>query len=64
MLSPQTLVADLLDISPVIASLLFELRVDCVGCAMNRFCSLEDLCIYYDLDLDSVMHRIQEEPSG
>jgi len=46
MLSPQTLIADLLDISPVIANLLFELRVDCVGCSMNRFCSLEDLCIY------------------
>lgn len=63
MLSPQILLADLLDASPLVASLLLELRVDCVGCSMVRFCSLEDLCAHYQLDLDSVVHKIQEELS-
>lgn len=63
MLSPKILMADLLDISPVVASLMLELRVDCLGCSMSRFCSLENLCTYYELDLDSMVKRIQEELS-
>lgn len=61
MLSPRILVANLLDTSPLIASLLLELHVDCVGCSMVRFCSLEDLCTHYELDLDNVVHKIQEK---
>lgn len=64
MLSSKNLVADLLDASPLAVSLLLELRVDCVGCPMVRFCSLEELCAYYELDLDSVMRRIQESLLG
>ena len=60
MLSSQTLIADLLSASPHVASLLLELRVDCIGCYMNRFCTLEDLCNQYDLDLDQVLSRIRE----
>jgi hypothetical protein len=60
MLSPQILVADLLDTSPLIARLLFELRVDCLGCSMNKFCTLEELCAHYDLELQSVLSKVQE----
>lgn len=63
MLSPQILIADLLDASPLVARLLLELRVDCIGCSMVRFCSLENLCTHYELTLDSVVHRVQEELS-
>ena len=61
MLSPQMLVADLLDTSPLIASLLLELRVDCLGCSMNKFCTLEELCAQYELDLDNVISKVQEK---
>jgi len=59
MLSPHSLVADLLADSPLVAPLLIELRVDCIGCSLNRFCTLEDLCEYYELDLETVFNRIQ-----
>jgi hybrid cluster-associated redox disulfide protein len=60
MLSPQTLLADLLDHSPQMAGLLLELRLDCVGCSMNKFCTLEELCNAYELDLESVLSKVQE----
>jgi len=61
MLSPQTLIADLLLASPRLASLLIEMRVDCVGCSMNKFCTLEDLCAQYELDREQVITKIHEK---
>jgi hypothetical protein len=60
MFSSQTLVADMLDGSPPIARLLLELRVDCLGCSMNKFCTLEELCAHYELNLESVLGMIME----
>jgi hypothetical protein len=60
MLSPQTLVAELLDSSPPIARLLLELRVDCIGCSMNKFCTLKELCVHYDLDLKNFLSKVEE----
>jgi hypothetical protein len=60
MLSSQILMSDLLDHSPRLAMLLLELRVDCVGCSMNKFCTLEELCNHYELDLESVLCKVQE----
>jgi hypothetical protein len=60
MLSAQILLADLLDTSPLVVSLLLELRVDCIGCSMNKFCTLEELCNHYELDLGSVLRQVQE----
>lgn len=59
-LSPKTLVADLLASTPLMASLFVELRVDCVGCSLNKFCTLTDLCEHYQLELDTIIHMIQE----
>jgi len=59
MISSTILVADLLNRYPLTASLLIELRVDCIGCSMNHFCTLEDLTKYYDLDLEKISDRIQ-----
>ena len=55
------LVADLLTRYPLVTSLFIELHVDCIGCSMNRFCTLEDLCKYYDLDIKKIIDRIQEQ---
>ena len=63
MLSPRILVADLLDYSPLIVSLLLEFRVDCVGCFMNKYCTLEDLCRHYGLDLENTSKRIRDKIS-
>jgi hypothetical protein len=61
MLSSRILVADLLNRSPLIAQLLFEMRVDCLGCSMNKFCTLEELCAQYELDLENVIYKVQEK---
>ena len=58
MILPTILVADLLAFYPLATSLFIELRVDCVGCSMNQFCTLEDLTKYYDLDLEKISDRI------
>jgi hypothetical protein len=60
LLSSQTLIADLLACSPRIAPLFIELRVNCIGCSMNRFCTLAELCRQYEMDLEKVMNSIQE----
>jgi hypothetical protein len=59
-LFPRTLVADLLAATPLMAPLFVELRVDCIGCSMNKFCTLEDLCDQYHLELETVISMIQE----
>ena len=45
-------ISELLALSPMMAPLLIELRVDCIGCSMNRFCTLKTLCSQYNLDFD------------
>jgi len=60
MRSPHILVANLLDASPLAVNLLLELRVDCVGCSMNKFCTLEELCAQYELNLENVLYKVQE----
>ena len=60
MLSPHTPVAELLDGSPLAAILLIDMHVECTGCSMSRFCSLEDVCSQYKLDLEKVISQIQE----
>lgn len=59
-LSPRTLVADLLASTPLIAHLFVELRVDCVGCSLNKFCTLEDVCEHYQLEIETIICLIQE----
>ena len=61
MLSRETLIADVLEASPRVASLLLELRVDCIGCSMNKFCTLEDLCRQYSLDVETLIGQVEEK---
>jgi hypothetical protein len=56
-LFPQTLVADLLASTPLMAHLFVELRVDCVGCSMNKFCTLKDLCEHYQLEIETIISK-------
>jgi hybrid cluster-associated redox disulfide protein len=59
-LSPWMLVADLLALSPLTARTLLDLRVDCVGCSMTRFCTLEEMCRFYGLKLDAVIEKLSQ----
>jgi hybrid cluster-associated redox disulfide protein len=60
-LSSRMLVADLLALSPLVAPFLLDLRVDCIGCSMNRFCTLEELCALYGLELEAILHNLQNK---
>ena len=61
MLSSLSLVAKMLDCFPLAAALLIDLQVECVGCSMNKFCTLEDMCRHYELDLEHILSLIQEK---
>lgn len=58
-LSPRLHLADLLAACPQLVNLFIELHVDCIGCSMNKFCTLEEMCAHYTLDIHSVMTRIE-----
>jgi len=60
MLTSKTLVSELLENLPEAARLWIKLHANCIGCSMNRFCTIEDLCRYYELDLHHILSLIQE----
>jgi hybrid cluster-associated redox disulfide protein len=62
-LSPDTLVGDLLMDYPQLLSMFFEQNLDCVGCRMARFCTLEEVSRYYLLEADSFIQSIYERIS-
>ena len=59
-ISPGKPVADVLAISPLAAPLFIEMRLDCPGCAMVRFCTLEDLSGHYGLEIHSLIATLHE----
>jgi hypothetical protein len=59
-LSSLRLVADLLAETPALADLFLELRLDCLGCSMTKFCTLKEVCRQYNLELAPFLQRIQE----
>lgn len=61
MVSSHTLIAKILDRSSLAAAKLIDLHVECVGCSMNKFCTLEDMCRHYQLDLHNILSLIQEK---
>jgi len=61
MLLSHTLIAKMLNCSPQAAALLIDLHVECIGCSMNKFCTLEDMSRHYELDLDHILTLIREK---
>lgn len=59
MFSSNTIVAELLDCSHQAANLLIGLHVECIGCSMNKFCTLDEMCRHYDLDLSLLAEMVQ-----
>lgn len=58
MLNSKTLVSEMLEILPEPSRLWIKLHTDCIGCSMNRFCLLEDMCMAYKLDLNQILSLI------
>ena len=59
-LSPRSPVADLLASSTLTASAFLNLRVDCIGCFMNKFCTLEDVSRHYGLNMDTIINTLEK----
>jgi hybrid cluster-associated redox disulfide protein len=51
-------VQDLLAVHPQAASVLISLKTDCVGCSMERFCTLADVAQAYNLPLPSLREAL------
>lgn len=63
-LSPRTLVSDLPASSTLTAKALLTLQVDCVGCSMKKFCTLEDVSRYYGLGMKVIINTLKEHLEG
>jgi hypothetical protein len=60
-LPPQNwTVAQVLFASPQAAQVFFRMKTDCVGCVLNRFCSLEEVARSYHLELDLLMDMLHQ----
>lgn len=59
-LSPQTLIADILALSPKITSLFVQWQVDCIGCSMAKFCTLQEMVGYYQMDIHQVLAQLEK----
>jgi len=55
---------DLLTETPALVDLFLELHLDCVGCSMEKFCTIEEVSSHYDLDFEPFLQRIQERIQG
>lgn len=52
-------VADALNFYPQTTKLFVEWKTDCIGCYLNRFCTIEEVAAIYSLDLHDTVVKIQ-----
>jgi hybrid cluster-associated redox disulfide protein len=51
-------VEQLLAAHPELAHTFIQLKLDCVGCYLERFCTLRDIAQSYSLDLEMFMNTL------
>lgn len=44
---------------PETVSVFLALKTDCVGCYLERFCSLEDVAASYELSLEVLLEKLR-----
>jgi hypothetical protein len=57
---PTWTVAQVLSAYPQAAQIFFQLKTDCVGCILGRFCTLKEVARAYDLHIDQIMILFQQ----
>jgi hypothetical protein len=55
MLTPDLTVAQVLEACPQAAHVFVSLKTDCVGCYLMSFCTLQEVAMQYQLNLESIM---------
>jgi hybrid cluster-associated redox disulfide protein len=54
-------VQDLLQACPGAAQVFIRYKTDCIGCRLERFCTLEDVSSSYRLDAQDFLNALQTE---
>jgi len=54
-------VQELLKYYPEAVPVLIRHRMDCLGCWLQRFCTLEDAAVSYALPLNTLLEEIRQE---
>jgi hybrid cluster-associated redox disulfide protein len=60
MLSSHSLVSELTTLTPQTMPLFIAQHLDCIGCSMAKFCTLEEVAGHYGLDLQLLLTRFQQ----
>ena len=60
LLISQTRVAEVLANDPQAARFFLDRHLDCVGCRMAPFCTLEEVCRQYELDIQHFLQDLRE----
>lgn len=62
-LDPQMTVEEVLKLKPCTWVVFRACGTDCIGCFMQRFCSLQDVAEAYHLPLERLMDELQSSKS-
>ncbi|MFT3895105.1 MAG: hypothetical protein QM730_26060 [Anaerolineales bacterium] len=58
-LQPDMTVEDVLKAWPSAYTVFLKGKAECIGCFLQKFCTLQELAIAYDVSLDSFMAELE-----
>ncbi len=53
-------VAQVMQVYPQTIAVFIALKTDCVGCHLDKFCTLTEVAAAYDLSLERLLHNLCE----
>lgn len=59
-ITAKTLVHEVLHSYPQVAPVFIRHQMDCLGCWLQRFCTLEDAAVAYGLSTNTLLEEIQQ----
>lgn len=59
-ISQRLTVSEILQVFPEAKQVFLEKKTLCIGCYMARFCNLRDVAQVYSLDIETLVHEIQQ----
>lgn len=52
--------AQVMQVYPQAIAVFIALKTDCVGCHLDKFCTLTEVAAAYDLSLERLLHNLYE----
>jgi hybrid cluster-associated redox disulfide protein len=56
--SAETPIADIMAACPAATRLLLEHRAACPGCSMSAYCTLQEVCELYGIDMEIFLQKL------